>query len=332
MEKFFEEVNALIDDMTDDFFENLSESIAIPSVEGAPLEGAPFGREVEKSLEQFLAIAEKMGFHTENKDGYVGLVEWGEGEEMLGILSHIDVVPAGDLNAWDSDPFTMTEKDGLVIGRGVADDKGPLFSCLYGMYALKEKGFVPKRRIRFIVGTNEETGWGCIHYYKDNNMEVPTMSFSPDGMYTVVNREKGIFQATYNLGLETSSVIEAGEAPNLVPAHANATVCGKEYSFTGKNAPSHTPANGESAIEKLLIALADAEEEPLAKAAKDLLSVTKGTDGAGMDLVCEDEASGKLTANLGLLNLKDNKLTAVLDVRVPVTVDFNEIVKKSMQP
>lgn len=91
-----------------------------------------------------MGLGAQMGFCVKNHDGYVGTIEWGEGE-VLGILSHVDVVPPATLSAWNSDPFTLTEKDGFLQGRGVADDKGPLLSCLYGMYALKQMGFVPKK-------------------------------------------------------------------------------------------------------------------------------------------------------------------------------------------
>ncbi len=92
-----------------------------------------------------MGLGAQMGFCVKNHDGYVGTIEWGEGE-VLGILSHVDVVPPGDLSAWNSDPFTLTEKDGFLQGRGVADDKGPLLSCLYGMYASRTWALYPKSR------------------------------------------------------------------------------------------------------------------------------------------------------------------------------------------
>ncbi|MDD3165598.1 MAG: Sapep family Mn(2+)-dependent dipeptidase, partial [Oscillospiraceae bacterium] len=290
------------------------------------------------------------GFRTHNYDGYVGTIEWGEGSELLGVLSHVDVVPAGDLSAWNSDPFTLTERDGMYIGRGVADDKGPLLSCLYGMYALKQMGLHPRKRVRFIIGTNEETGWGCIHYYKEHHMESPTESFSPDGMYTVVNREKGIYTGTFSRQVSTACTIHAGEASNLVPAHAEAVLpadadetalrraaarYGAQIAIAadgtihvttkGRNAPSHTPKNGVSAITPLLAVLSEAAAPALQDACRALLSIANGTDGAQMGIACEDEPSGSLTANLGLLSLEEGTLTATFDVRTPVTRDIAAI-------
>ncbi|MFR8331787.1 MAG: hypothetical protein ACLU9S_05015 [Oscillospiraceae bacterium] len=73
-------------------------------------------------------------------------------------------------------------------------------------------GFVPKKsRSKAIIGTNEETGWGCMDYYK-KHLDPPAYSFSPDGMYTVVNREKG------TLGADFAKEIEAGGPARSRPA------------------------------------------------------------------------------------------------------------------
>lgn len=330
--------------------EKLSEFIAIPSVEGTPEPGAPFGREVAKSLDYLLSLAKELGFTVSNQEGYVGFIDWGEGDETIGILSHVDVVPAGDLDAWNTAPFEMTQKDGVVYGRGAADDKGPLLSCLYGAYALKQMGFVPKKKLRFIIGTNEETGWGCMDYYKAH-FPPPDASFSPDGMFTVVNREKGILTAEYGISLAAPGVeIQAGEASNLVPAKAVASLpctlkqlhnavdqCAKlpGVSFTtgletngayllckGRNAPSHSPANGASAILGMLRVLAVCGGIPseLQSTAGDLVQLMgEQPDGKSMGIACSDEVSGALTTNLGILELKENHLTVKMDVRAPVT-------------
>lgn len=349
---------AKVDEQADQLIESLREQIAIPSVEAPAAVGAPFGPNVARALEHVLALGERMGFHVQNHEGYVGTIEWGEGE-VLGILSHVDVVPPGDLSAWNSDPFCLTERDGFLQGRGVADDKGPLLSCLYGMYALKELGFVPKKKIRVIIGTNEETGWGCMDYYK-KHLEPPAYSFSPDGMYTVVNREKGILGADFVKCVDTgTAVIQAGEAGNLVPAGARAWLpCQPEaiqeaaasctlpegVSFTvtaedggaalscrGRNAPSHSPQKGASAISGLLCIVAACSGAPAAlrEAARELLGLMgKQPDGTAMGISCADEVSGALTTNLGMLSLEDGVLRAKLDVRTPVTVSLDQVAEK----
>ncbi len=358
MDGVLKALTAQVDAHIDALFASLNEQIAIPSVEGTPAPGAPFGSAVAQALEHILGLGAQMGFCVKNHDGYVGTIEWGEGE-VLGILSHVDVVPPGDLSAWNSDPFTLTEKDGFLQGRGVADDKGPLLSCLYGMYALKQMGFVPKKQVRVIIGTNEETGWGCMDYYK-KHLDPPAYSFSPDGMYTVVNREKGILGADFAKEIEGAGACsQAGEAGNLVPAGAaawlpctaaQAQAAVTAYSapegmrFTvseeregtcirckGRNAPSHSPARGVSAIQGLLHVIAGCEGAPgaLRDAAGELLGLMgEQPDGAAMGIRCADDVSGELTTNLGMLSLNDGMLTAKLDVRAPVTVSLDDVAAK----
>lgn len=332
--------------------ENLARLIAIPSVEGAPMPGAPFGAAVAESLDFVLSLAKDMGFETSNHEGYVGFIDWGEGDEILGVLSHVDVVPPGDPEAWSAPPFELTERDGILYGRGTADDKGPLLSALYGAQALKKMGLTPKKKLRFIIGTNEETGWGCMDYYKAH-FPPPDASFSPDGMFTVVNREKGILSAEYVMSLDAPGAeITGGEAGNLVPARASAKLpCTPEQlnaaieraarvtgvtltaeaaglHSRGKNAPSHSPANGASAILGLLnvLAVCDGIGEDLRKLASGLTGILGDKpDGSALGIACSDEVSGALTVNLGIISLTEGRLSVKLDVRAPVTVALEGI-------
>ena len=116
-----------------------------------------------------------MGFRTENFDGYVGHIEMGEGEELVGILGHVDVVPAGD--GWNTDPWGGVITEDKIIGRGVLDNKGPIVTCLHAMKILKDLNVPLNRRVRVILGTNEETDWRCMNYYLNEvKPEMPTMA------------------------------------------------------------------------------------------------------------------------------------------------------------
>ena len=108
----------------DEIFADLARLIAVPSVRGEAEPGKPFGTAPAQALQCILEIAEKLGFPTRNVGNYAGHAEYGEGEEIAAVLSHVDVVPAGD--GWDTDPFTMTKIGNQYFGRGVADDKGLL--------------------------------------------------------------------------------------------------------------------------------------------------------------------------------------------------------------
>ena len=54
----------------------------------------------------------------------------GQGDELLAILCHLDVVPAGDLSNWETPPFEVTIKSDHLVGRWVQDDKGPSMADL----------------------------------------------------------------------------------------------------------------------------------------------------------------------------------------------------------
>ena len=176
---------------TDELLESLAALVRIPSVEGVPEEHAPFGREPARALHETLALCEKLGFRTGNMDDRVGWCEYGEGEEMVAVLGHLDVVPAGD--GWtETEPFSGEIKNGRIYGRGTMDDKGPMVAAIYALAALKDAGFAPSKRIRLLFGTNEETGCGDMSWYVSHGGELPVYGFTPDGEYPIINGEKGI--------------------------------------------------------------------------------------------------------------------------------------------
>ena len=123
----------------------------------------PFGEGVSKSLGCALEISKKLGFKVVNLDGHVGYAEYGDGEEYVAALGHLDVVPEGD--DWIYPAYGAEIHDGKIYGRGTTDDKGPIMASLYGLKAIKELGLPLSKKIRIIFGTNEETGSKDIEYY-----------------------------------------------------------------------------------------------------------------------------------------------------------------------
>ena len=117
---------------------DLAEIIAIPSVAGEP-EGEngkfPYGEECAKALDKATELAEKYGFKVENHDYHCLSVLYGDSDTEIGIVCHLDVVPAGD--GWSVEPYALTEMDGLLLGRGTHDDKGPFIQSLYTMRFFK---------------------------------------------------------------------------------------------------------------------------------------------------------------------------------------------------
>lgn len=156
-------------------------------------EDAPFGDGIRCAMDAFLDIAKRCGFTVHDVDGYAVYANIEDRDDYIGVLAHLDVVEAGDLKLWDSDPFTLVQKGDMLYGRGVNDDKGPLLAALYAARLLKEEGISLKHDIRIIAGGAEETTWECMEHYFAKHKQ-PIMGFSPDGNFPIVNGEKGILQ------------------------------------------------------------------------------------------------------------------------------------------
>ena len=202
--------------------EDLQALLAIESVEGPPLPGRPFGEGVGRALEWVEALGRRLGLRTLNVDGYAVHADGGpEGPagETVGVLCHVDVVPAG--SGWSVPPFAGTVRDGRIYGRGALDDKGPTVASLYAAAAVLASGAPLSRRVRVIVGGDEESGFECVRYYFRHHPK-PQLAFSPDALFPVVYAEKG--QLLLTLGRETvgSRVrrAHAGEQANVVPDRA----------------------------------------------------------------------------------------------------------------
>lgn len=217
-------------EISSEMIEEMKKVIRIPSVMADPEDGAPFGKNVRRCLDTFLEIGEEMGFRTRNIDGYVGELEIGSGDKMIGALAHTDVVAAGE--GWDFNPFDPYIEDGKIFGRGSSDDKGPIIVLLHTVRALYDNGEIPDDvRIRIILGTNEEEDWLDMDYYLSKTDEFPLWSIVPDAQFPLVYCEKGLydFDLVYSQeeGMQHDLVLknfQSGTARNAVPAKAEAVV------------------------------------------------------------------------------------------------------------
>jgi len=181
----------------------------------------PFGSGPRKALDQALKLMEEKGLRTTNVDYYCGFGETGQGDKLIGILSHLDVVPAGE--GWDSDPYDMIEKDGYVFGRGVTDDKGAGIASMYALKYLIDEKYPFKKRVRLILGCNEERGSACIRYYVSKYGDVD-YGFTPDGEFPGIYAEKGMCEATL-VGRNSRIIsIEGGDVSNAVCKKVTAVV------------------------------------------------------------------------------------------------------------
>ena len=184
-------IKEIVEQRKDDIISTTQEIIKIKSVEDEPKEGMPFGEGPYKALEYALNLAKQMGFKTKNLDGYVGYAEFGKGEETLGILVHLDVVPEGD--GWRYPPYGAEIHDGKIYGRGSIDDKGPAMACTICYEGFKRIQSSVEVKDQIIFGTNEETDWGCMKYYFEHEKS-PDIGFTPDANFPVIHGEKGIIK------------------------------------------------------------------------------------------------------------------------------------------
>jgi len=237
------------------FISDMKNLIKINSINGdcgERTEEFPLGKGVNDAIEYYLDLGRKFGFRTKNIDGCCGYIEMGEGKDMLGIIVHADTVATG--TGWDSDPLECVLKDEKLYGRGVSDDKGPALLALYCMKAVADSSLELKKRVRLIIGGDEESGvWEGIRRYKETE-ELPSVSFSPDGEYPVVFGEKGMLKVKLSAKEKNAPKdfsFTGGKVINIVPDSAKATANGKVYEAEGIPAHGSKPELGENAILKL---------------------------------------------------------------------------------
>lgn len=227
---------SLIDEYRDEMVQTLSDIVKIKSVgeDGVDTQDRgflPFGKGVHTAFEFMMDIARREGFAVFNADNYGGHIDFdgnGTSEEIMGIIGHLDVVPEGE--GWLYPPYSGTITDDKVYGRGTTDDKGPVIAAFYAMKALKDAGFVPSKKIRLILGLDEETNWIGIEKYFEK-VEKPTFGFTPDAMFPAIHGEKGTlsfklakkFTVTKEKGLELRS-FTGGTASNAVADRARVIV------------------------------------------------------------------------------------------------------------
>ena len=317
--------------------------VAFPSVCQEGENDTPFGQAIQDVLEHTLALTESLGFKTYiDPAGYYGYAEIGQGEEMLAVLCHLDVVPAGDLANWHTPPFEAVIRDGQLIGRGVQDDKGPSMMALFAVKALLDAGVTFNKRLRFIFGTDEETLWRCMNRYNQLE-EVATMGFAPDSSFPLTYAEKGLLQAKLIGKGDANLRLEAGQAYNVVPAKASYQgdlladlteeldrlgfdyeLADKQLTVLGISRHAKDAAECVNAIVRLAKALRKWSDHPAIRFIAD--AVGEDARGANLFGLITDEPSGDLSFNIAGLTLTEGLSEIRLDIRIPVLADKDELV------
>ncbi len=346
--------------------------IQIPSVISKSNDSSkPFGENINKALEYILDLGKRLGFRTKNIDGYCGYIEFGEGDELVGIIGHLDVVPEGE--NWTYPPFSATIANNNIYGRGAIDDKGPVISSLYAMKTVMENCKVNKR-VRLILGLNEENNWKCINYYKEHE-EIPTIGFSPDADFPCIYAEKSILtsylQMDYTNFLNEPIIINNvdcnNNALNVVPKIcscileidinkilmsdfiSNIKKIKNKYDYEidiykfddkhvkltsyGSQAHSAHPDLGINAISRLIVIL-----DEIFKFYKieielfDFFTKFINIQYHGENLgINFEDESGKLTLNVGNFSLENSILKIGMNLRIPIHTPIVDVENKFLR-
>lgn len=341
----------------DAMVKDIVDFINIPTMydEDGAKEGQPFGKDVDRGLKWILAKAAEMGMAVKDYDGYAGEVTIGNGSFMIGILAHEDVVAAGE--GWETEPFDAVVKDGNIYGRGTADDKGPLISSLYAMKYLLDENRVPNDTcVRLIIGTNEEESWGGINYYVEHAERLPDYSIVPDGYFPLIFCEKGLFDFNLEMKPECNEhadvlvrSLQGGSGRNIVPGKASCdlkcvAISSEEIAAKlnmiegitasssgdsvfaesrGKSTHAMSPEKGINAINRLLNALGELD---ISLSMDDFIdryneNIGMTYNGEKMGLNFEDELSGKLTYNTGIIKWDGETVLMESNLRYPASME-----------
>ena len=355
-------LNKYIDDIKDKIINSTCEIINIPSVFNGN-DDTPFGVHTVDALNYILDLGKSLGFKTKNIDNMCGYIEFGEGDKLLGIIAHLDVVPAE--NDWTYSPFNARIDNGNIYGRGTIDDKGPAIAALYAMKAVADN-YTLDKRVRLILGLNEENAWKCIERYKETK-ELPDVAFSPDANFPCIYAEKTI-ESIYlkqkyekNPTIYIEDISTNNNAINVVPKFCSITLgfdnskivniqntvknIINKYNYNinieeinnshiklisfGTAAHAAHPELGNNALSKLLIILNDLfDEYNIHLDILDYFVKYIGDDYTGKNLGIDfKDESGILTLNTAQFFIENNYLNIGFNLRIPVTYNYKNIEK-----
>ncbi len=346
-----------------DLLEATREILKIKSVKRFPSPGMPFGGGPAMALQYALSLAESFGLKTKNLENYAGWAEWGEGDELIGILAHLDVVPEG--SGWTYPPYGGEIHDGKIYGRGAIDDKGPAMAALFALKSLKDSGIKLNKRVRVIFGTDEESGCECMKYYLKHDEKL-TMGFSPDANYPIINGEKGILTFSFansfaneegKSGVKILS-FKGGHRPNMVPDYAEAHLLGDigEIKSIAENYKDEIPGdfkieqnNDETIVKSYGVSVHASRPEKGKNAAMLLLKLLGkiklidtqyefieflnsmiGLDNTGktFGIDFEDDISGSLSLNVGIVEFDQNKAVVTVNIRYPIRYSSDQVINQ----
>ena len=344
----------------EDLLKDLFELLSVRSILGTDItEETPFGSGPREALDLILSFGERDGYKTKLVENKAGHIEVGQGEELFGILGHVDVVPVVEAD-WTSHPFKPEIRDGKIFARGSLDDKGPTMAAYYAVKLLDKLGVKWNKRVRVIIGSDEETGFRCVEAYFKHE-EQPASGFTPDAMFPLVYAEKA--RATFDHKLKF--VVEdgnynyklvkfnGGQVLNMVIASAKAELVGEvsdikekfenflalekldgevtvedtiKLTLKGKAAHGSTPQYGVNSATKLAEFLSTLGLDNNGKNFVDYIVEKLANDPFGEKLGIDysDNEMGEATYNYGIIDYDLVKKVGIVstDCRHPMKFDL----------
>jgi succinyl-diaminopimelate desuccinylase len=344
------DLKQIVESHKEELIENLKSLVAYESVLVESEGNTPYGEQNAQCLQKALELAESCGLQTNNLNNKCGYAQIGQGKEIVGVLAHLDVVPAG--NNWDTNPYVATIKDGKIYGRGTSDDKGAIVSSMLALKIIKELDMPLTKRVRLIMGCKEETGSEDMEYYIEKEGHI-NVGFTPDGRFPVVHGEKGHIRAIFKSTNTSILNIQGGVIDNAVSDNCTITIksntCNKHilknyfeennigYTITektnmdiietmGVSAHASRPELGKNAISYLIVGLKEAGyEDEFVEFYYNTIGLR--TNGESLGIACKDEY-GELTCVNGKIYMENKQIVGTIDIRVPVTLESQDIVDK----
>ena len=344
----------------EDLLKDLFELLSVRSILGTDItEETPFGSGPREALDLILSFGKRDGYKTKLVENKAGHIEVGQGEELFGILGHVDVVPVVEAD-WTSHPFKPEIRDGKIFARGSLDDKGPTMAAYYAVKLLDKLGVKWNKRVRVIVGSDEETGFRCVEAYFKHE-EQPASGFTPDAMFPLVYAEKA--RATFDHKLKFVDEdgdynyklvkFNGGQVLNMVIASAKAELVGEvsdikekfenflvkeklegevtvedtiKLTLKGKAAHGSTPQYGINGATKLAEFLSTLGLDNNGKNFVNYIVEKLANDPFGEKLGIDysDDEMGEATYNYGILDYDLEKKVGIVstDCRHPMKFDL----------
>lgn len=226
-ETTFEKISRRIDTYREDMIELQKALTAVPAV--GPVNGGD-GEMLKAQMLKNRLI--EMGFtsfrHYDAPDksvsaglrpNFTASLEGKNKSRHIWIITHLDIVPPGELNLWSADPYTAYVKDNHIYGRGTEDNQQDMVASIFAARAFIDEGIIPSSSVDLFFVADEETsgGKGLYHvldlpekiFDKDDLIVVPD-SGNPEGSLIEI-AEKGILW----LGFKTTGKQCHGSKPQL---------------------------------------------------------------------------------------------------------------------